>query len=71
MGVGKLKRGDLVAWRSSGGKSVGRVVERPTSPLKIKGHKVAASEANPEYLVRSAKSGKLAAHKKSALGPVK
>jgi hypothetical protein len=38
-----------------------------TSPGKIKGHEVAASEDNPEYLVRSEKSGKIAAHKPEAL----
>jgi len=59
--------GDLVAWRSSGGASVGRVERKLKSPGKIKGHKVAASEDNPEFLVRSKKSGKIAAHKPAAL----
>jgi hypothetical protein len=65
-----LKTGDRVAWRSSGG-SVGRVERKLTSPGKIKGHVVAASENNPEFLVRSDKSGKVAAHKPSALRRVK
>ena len=65
-----LKAGDRVAWRSSGGGSVGRFERRLTSPGKIKGHKVAASEDNPEFLVRSEKSGKIAA-KPSALRRVK
>jgi Hypervirulence associated proteins TUDOR domain len=47
-----------VAWQSSGGGSVGRVERKLTSPGKIKGHEVAASEDNPEFLVRSEKSGK-------------
>jgi Hypervirulence associated proteins TUDOR domain len=38
---------------------------------KIKGHEVAASENNPEFLVPSDKSGKVAAHKPSALRRVK
>ena len=63
----QLKTGDKVAWRSSGGGSVGRVERKLTSPSKIKGHEVAASEDNPEFLVRSEKSGKIAAHKPSAL----
>ncbi len=67
---GPLKTGDRVAWRSSGGGSVGRVERRLTSPGKIKGHEVAASEDNPEFLVRSEKSGKIAAHKPSALRKV-
>jgi Hypervirulence associated proteins TUDOR domain len=62
-----LKIGDRVAWQSSGGGSVGRVERKLTSPGKIKGHEVAASESNPEFLVRSDKSGKVAAHKPSAL----
>jgi Hypervirulence associated proteins TUDOR domain len=66
-----LKIGDCVAWQSSGGGSVGRVERKLTSPGKIKGHEVAASENNPEFLVRSEKSGKVAAHKPSALRRVK
>jgi len=62
-----LKTGDRVAWESSGGGSVGRVERKLTSPGKIKGHEVAASQDNPEFLVRSEKSGKIAAHKPSAL----
>jgi hypothetical protein len=66
-----LKIGDRVAWRSSGGGSVGRVERKLTSPGKIKGHEVAASQDNPEFLVRSDKSGKVTAHKPSALRRVK
>ena len=67
----QLKTGDRVAWRSSGGGSVGRVDRKLTSPGKIKGHEVAASENNPEFLVGSDKSGKVAAHKPSALRRIK
>jgi hypothetical protein len=67
----QLKTGDKVVWRSSGGGSVGRVERKLTSPGKIKGHEIAASEDNPEFLVRSEKSGKVAAHKPSALRRVK
>jgi hypothetical protein len=66
-----LKTGDRVAWQSSGGGSVGRVERKLTSPGKIKGHEVAASADNPEFLVRSDKSGSVAAHKPSALRRVK
>jgi hypothetical protein len=59
--------GDKVSWNSSGGHSVGRVEKKMTAPTAIKGHKVAASPRNPEYLVRSEKSGKVAAHKAEAL----
>jgi hypothetical protein len=66
-----LKSGDRVAWRSSVGGSVGRVERELTTPAKIKGHEVAASHDNPEFLVWSEKSGKIAAHKPSALRRVK
>jgi Hypervirulence associated proteins TUDOR domain len=67
----QLKTGDRVSWRSSGGGSVGRVERKLTSPGKIKGHEIAASEDNPEFVVRSERSGKVAAHKPSALRRVK
>lgn len=63
----KVKVGDRVAWRSSGGRSVGTVVKKQTNPTRIKGHEVAASKDNPEYIVESDKSGKRAAHKAEAL----
>jgi hypothetical protein len=62
-----LKSGDKVEWDSSGGHSVGKVVRKQTSPTHIKGHKVAASKENPQYIVRSDKSGKIAAHKPAEL----
>ena len=62
-----LKAGDKVAWNSHGGEAVGHVVRKVTKPMTIKGHKVAASRDNPEYLVESEKSGGQAAHKPDAL----
>ena len=62
-----LKAGDTVSWESSGGHATGKVVKKVTSPTQIKGHKVAASKENPEYIVKSGKSGGIAAHKASAL----
>jgi Hypervirulence associated proteins TUDOR domain len=61
-----LKQGDKVSWESSGGHSTGKVVKKLTSPMTIKGHKVAASKDNPEYLVET-DNGKQAAHKPDAL----
>ncbi len=61
-----LSKGDKVGWDSSGGHSTGKVVKKLTSPMKIKGHKVAASKDNPEYLVET-DEGKRAAHKPDAL----
>jgi len=44
----------------------GKVVKKVTSPMTIKGHKVAASPDNPEYLVET-EDGKRAAHKAGSL----
>jgi hypothetical protein len=60
-----LKTGDKVEWETSQGKTTGTVKKKLTSPTKIKGHKVAASKDNPEYLVKTTKSKKEAAHKPS------
>ena len=62
-----LKAGDKVEWDSSGGHSTGTVVKKQTTPTHIKGHKVAASKDNPQYIVKSDKSGKEAAHKPGEL----
>jgi Hypervirulence associated proteins TUDOR domain len=62
-----LKVGDKVSWDSSGGHSIGRVVKKQTTPTQIKRHKVAATKEDPQYIVKSDKSGKEAAHKPSEL----
>lgn len=67
----KLKKGDKVEWKTSQGTTIGEVKEKLTSPTEIKGHHVAASEDNPEYLVESDKSGKEAAHKPESLKKIK
>jgi hypothetical protein len=61
-----LKSGDRVTWNSHGGQAQGKVVRKLTSPTTIKGHKVADSKDNPEYLVET-DEGKRAAHKAEAL----
>ena len=62
----ELKSGDAVSWNSHGVEAHGKVVKKVTKPMTIKGHKVAASPDNPEYLVQTGK-GKRAAHKAEAL----
>jgi hypothetical protein len=62
-----LKHGDKVSWETSQGTTKGKVERKLTAPIKIKGHAVAASPENPEYLVRSDKTGARAAHKPDAL----
>jgi hypothetical protein len=63
----QLKRGDRVEWNTSQGTTYGKVVRKLTSPTTIEGHEVKASRENPEYLVRSDKTGAEAAHKPDAL----
>jgi hypothetical protein len=62
-----FKAGDKVEWQASQGAVRGTVKKKLTSPTEIKGHHVAASPANPEYLVVSDETGAEAAHKPSAL----
>lgn len=62
-----FKAGDAVKWDHSQGTTNGKVVKKVTSPTKIKGHKVAASKDNPEYIVKSDKTGAKAAHKPDEL----
>jgi hypothetical protein len=62
-----FKAGDKVEWQASQGTVRGTVKRKLSSPTDIKGHHVAASEENPEYLVVSDETGAEAAHKPSAL----
>ena len=62
-----LRKGDAVEWNTSQGTTTGKVEKKLTAPTKIKGHEVKASEDNPEYLVKSDKTGAEAAHKPTAL----
>jgi hypothetical protein len=62
-----LKKGDKVEWNTSQGKTHGEVVKKQTSETHIKSHKVAASKDNPQYIVKSDKTGAKAAHKPEQL----
>lgn len=62
-----LKKGDKVEWKSHGSKAVGKVERKITSETEAGGRKVKASEDEPQYLVRSEKSGGTAVHKPDAL----
>jgi hypothetical protein len=66
-----FKEGTRVQWKTSHGQTTGKVKKKLTSPTDIKGHHVAASKDNPEYLVESEKTGKEAAHKPDALDKIK
>ena len=62
----ELKKGDKVSWKSHGGEAHGIVEKKQTSRTTIKGHTVAASPDNPQFIVKTAE-GKKAAHKAEAL----
>jgi hypothetical protein len=62
-----FRKGDKVEWDSHGGTAVGVVERKITSRTEAGGRTVDASEDEPQYLVRSEKSGGTAVHKPSAL----
>ncbi len=65
----EFSKGDRVTWKSHGGEAVGEVEEEITSDTEAAGRTVRASEDDPQYLVKSEKSGGEAVHKPSALTP--
>jgi hypothetical protein len=62
-----MKKGDEVSWSSHGQRVRGEVVEEITSDTEAAGRTVRASEDDPQYRVRSDKTGKDAVHKPDAL----
>jgi Hypervirulence associated proteins TUDOR domain len=62
-----FEKGDRVSWKSHGGEAVGEVEEEITSDTEAAGRTVRASKDDPQYRVRSEKSGRDAVHKPSAL----
>ena len=62
-----FKKGDRVKWNSHGSEAVGTVEKKITEETEAGGRKVKASKDEPQYLVKSEKSGGTAVHKPSAL----
>ena len=65
--MAELRKGDDVTWKSHGGTAVGKVVKKITTETEAGGRAVKASTDEPQYLVRSDKSGGEAVHKPGAL----
>ena len=65
-----FKKGDRVQWNTSQGVTHGVVQKKVTAPIDIKQHHVDASDAHPQYLVKSDKTGAEAAHRADALTKV-
>lgn len=62
-----LKPGTKVKWDTPQGETQGTVTRKVTGSAKAGGHTAKASEAEPQYEVKSDKSGKTAIHKPDAL----
>ncbi|MGV9319012.1 DUF2945 domain-containing protein [Streptomyces sp. NPDC003435] len=60
-------KGDKVAWSTHGTETTGKVEKKITGHTEAAGRTVDASPDDPQYEVRSDKSGKTAVHKPSAL----
>ncbi|MHA7651394.1 hypervirulence associated TUDOR domain-containing protein [Mycobacterium sp. ML4] len=63
----ELRKGDKVEWRSHGNDVKGTVERKITSDTEAAGRTVRASEEDPQYQVRSDKTGKDAVHNPDAL----
>lgn len=63
----EFKKGDKVKWKSHGGEAIGVVEKKITADTEAAGRAVRASAEEPQYLVRSEKSGDQAVHKPAAL----
>jgi Hypervirulence associated proteins TUDOR domain len=64
---GDLSKGDTVSWKSHGQKVSGTVEGQITKDTEAAGRTVRASNDDPQYRVRSDKTGREAVHKPSAL----
>jgi hypothetical protein len=62
-----LSKGDKVTWQSHGSTAEGTVQRKITSDTKASGRQVRASKDDPQYEVKSEKSGGTAVHKPEAL----
>ena len=63
----RFHKGDKVSWKSHGGTAEGVVEQEITSDTEAAGRTVRASEEEPQYLVKSEKSGREAVHRPPAL----
>jgi hypothetical protein len=66
-----LKPGTDVTWDSAQGTTHGTVEKKVTSTTRVKGHVAKATKDEPQYLVKSAKTGAKAVHKPEGLHPAK
>jgi hypothetical protein len=62
-----LKKGDKVSWRSHGENVRGTVQQKITGRTEAAGRTVAASPEEPQYKVKSEKTGREAVHRPESL----
>jgi hypothetical protein len=63
----RFKIGDHVSWNSEAGHVSGTIIKVHTRDFDYKGHTRRASEAEPQYEIKSDKTDHIAAHKERAL----
>ena len=63
----RFKVGDHVSWNSEAGHVSGRIVKVHTADFDYKGHTHRASEADPQYEIKSDRTDHIAAHRGGAL----
>lgn len=63
------KVGDSVDWNTPQGKTTGLVNRKVTKTATVKGHTAKATKLNPEFEIKSSKSGKRSIHTAKALEP--
>jgi len=62
-----FSKGDEVTWNTPQGTTDGKILEKKTKDFEFDDQHFKASSDEPAYIVESAKSGKKAAHKETAL----
>lgn len=63
----KFKVGDTVSWNSEAGRVSGTIIKIHTKDFDYKGYTHHATEADPQYEIKSDKTDHIAAHKGAAL----
>ena len=69
--IDQFKVGDHVEWNSEAGRVRGTIKKKVTSPMKFKTYTVRASKEEPQYMIKSDKTDRLAMHKGSALKKIR
>lgn len=67
----ELHDGARVSWNTPLGRTTGEVLRKAVCRLYIRDFKIDASPDDPRFIVRSDKTGELAAHRAAALRPFK